>query len=98
MQRAEDVVLREIAFFGIIHGLTYHETDFTPRAVFGALQNTNALFSEAKLDPSIEIAGAEVPSQFRADYPFLAYGFRALSGKAIVAYWLAGHRDRKSVV
>jgi hypothetical protein len=77
--------------FGIIHGLTHHETDFAPRAVFGALQNTNALFADAKLDPSIEIAGAEVPSQLRADYPFLAYGFRALSGKAIVAYWLAGH-------
>jgi hypothetical protein len=77
--------------FGFLHGLTYHETDFTPRAAFGALQNTNALFSDTQFDPSIEITGAEVPSQFRGVYPFLAYGFRSNSGKAIVAYWLAGH-------
>lgn len=83
--------------FGILHGLTYHETDFTPRAVFSALQNTNALFSDTKLDPSIEIAGADVPSQLRSDYPFLAYGFRALTGKAIVAYWLAGQSSPGNV-
>lgn len=77
--------------FGILHGLTYHETDFTPRPVFRALQNTNALFSDTRFDPSIEITGAKIPSQFHTDYPFLAYGFRALSGKAIIAYWLAGH-------
>ena len=77
--------------FGFLHGLTYHENDFAPRQVFGALQNTNALFSDTKLDPSVQILGGEPPAYMRNDYPFLAYGFRSLTGKAIVAYWLAGH-------
>lgn len=77
--------------FGILHGMTHHDTDFTVRPVFGALQNTNALFSDTKFDPAIQISGAEIPMYFRGDYPFLAYGFRSPSGKAIVAYWLAGH-------
>lgn len=77
--------------FGILHGLTHHETDFTARPVFGALQNANALFSDTTFDPAIEASGAAIPLYFRGDYPFLAYGFRSLSGKAIVAYWLAGH-------
>jgi len=77
--------------FGILRGLTYHETDFTPRPVFSALQNTNALFSDTKFDPSTRITNADPPEHFRYGYPFLAYGFRSHSGKAIVAYWLAGH-------
>jgi hypothetical protein len=77
--------------FGMIHGLTHHESDFTPRPVFGALQNVNALFSDTKFDPSIQVTAGELPAHFRAEYPFLAYGFRSLTGKAIVAYWLAGH-------
>lgn len=76
--------------FGILHGLTHHDNDFSARPVFGALQNTNALFSDTKFDPAIRISGAEIPVYFRGDYPFLAYGFRSVSGKAIVAYWLAG--------
>jgi hypothetical protein len=56
------------------------------------LQNTNALFSDTKLDPSIEIGGADLPALRRqAGFPFLGYGFRSDSGKAIVAYWLAAH-------
>ena len=43
--------------FGIIHGLTNHDCDFTPRPVFRALQNTNALFSDTKFDASIEVSG-----------------------------------------
>jgi len=78
--------------FGIIHGLTNHDYDFTPRPVFSALQNTNALFSDTKLDPSIEVGGADLPALRRhAGFPFLGYGFRSDSGKAIVAYWLAAH-------
>jgi hypothetical protein len=78
--------------FGIIHGLTNSDKDFTPRPVFYALQNTNALFSDTKLDPSIEIGGPELPALRRqAGFPFLAYGFRSDKGKAIVAYWLAAH-------
>ncbi len=77
--------------FGLLHGLTYQETDFTPRPVFSALQNTNALFSDTKFDPSIQVTSADDQKRFRAEYPLLAYGFRSLKGKAIVAYWLGGH-------
>jgi hypothetical protein len=78
--------------FGIIHGITNHDYDFTPRPVFYALQNTNALFSDTKFDPSIEVSGPDLPALRRhAGFPFMGYGFRADSGKAIVAYWLAAH-------
>jgi len=78
--------------FGIIHGLTNNKTDFTPRPVFYALQNTNALFSDTRFDPSIEIASSDVPALRRhTGFPFLSYGFRNRNGKSIVAYWLAAH-------
>jgi hypothetical protein len=78
--------------FGIIHGLTYHDYDFTARPVFYALQNTNALFSDTKFDPSIQITGVDIPALRRkSGFPFLSYGFRSKNGKAIVAYWLAAH-------
>ncbi|HXY52697.1 MAG TPA: fibronectin type III domain-containing protein [Terriglobales bacterium] len=78
--------------FGIIHGLTNHDYDFTPRPVFYALQNTNALFSDTQFDPTIEISGGDVPALRRkSGFPFMSYGFRSTSGKAIVAYWLAAH-------
>jgi len=78
--------------FGIIHGLTNHDYDFTPRPVFYALQNTNALFSDTTFDPTIEISGGDVPALRRkSGFPFMSYGFRSTSGKAIVAYWLAAH-------
>ena len=78
--------------FGIIHGLTNHDYDFTPRPVFYALQNTNALFADTKFDSSIEVSGADVPALRReSDFPFMSYGFRSKSGKAIVAYWMAAH-------
>jgi hypothetical protein len=78
--------------FGIIHGITHHNTDFTPRPVFHALQNTNALFADTKFDASIEIAGADLPALRRqTGFPFMSYGFRSRNGKAIVAYWLAAH-------
>jgi len=78
--------------FGFIHGLTNHDYDFTPRPVFHALQNTNALFSDTKLDPSIEIASPDLPALRRqTGFPFMGYGFRSDSGKAIVTYWFAAH-------
>jgi len=78
--------------FGMIHGLTNHETDWTPRPVFYALQNTNALFSDTKFDPSIEISSPDEPVlQRQTGFPFLLYGFRNRNGKAIVAYWIAAH-------
>jgi len=78
--------------FGIIHGLTNHDYDFTPRPVFYALQNTNALFADTKFDPSIEVSGVDVPTlRLQSDFPFMSYGFRSKGGKAIVAYWIAAH-------
>jgi hypothetical protein len=78
--------------FGIVHGITNHPTDFKPRPVFYALQNTNALFSDTKFDPSIEVGGPDLPVlRRRSEFPFLGYGFRSDKGKAIVAYWLAAH-------
>ena len=78
--------------FGIIHGLTNHDTDFTSRPVFQALQNTNALFADTKFDPSIEISGADLSALRRqTGFPFMAYGFRSSKSKAVVAYWLAAH-------
>ena len=78
--------------FGIVHGLTNHDYDFTPRPVFYALQNTNALFADTKADPSIEVSGVDVPALRRkSGFPFMSFGFRSKSGKGIVAYWLAAH-------
>ena len=78
--------------FGIVHGLTNHDYDFTPRPVFYALQNTNALFSDTQVDKSIEITGSDIPAlRRRTEFPFMSYGFRSKTGKAIVAYWLAAH-------
>jgi hypothetical protein len=78
--------------FGLFHGLTNHDYDWTPRPVFSAVQNTNALFSDTKLDPSIEIGGPDLPALRRhTGFPFMGYGFRNRNGKAIVAYWLAAH-------
>ncbi len=69
--------------FGIIHGITNHDTDFTPRPVFLALQNTNALFSDTKFDASIEISGADLPALRRqTGFPFMAYGFRSRQGQS----------------
>src|SRR6266516_5508383 len=78
--------------FGLIHGLTFRDVDFTPRPVFFALQNTNALFSDSHFDPAIEIKGPDLPALRRqTGFPFVSFGFRSRSGKAIVAYWLAAH-------
>jgi hypothetical protein len=78
--------------FGMIHGLRNLPDDFTPRPVFYALQNTNAVFSDTRFDPSIKVGGPGLPALRRqSGYPFYAYGFRAPSGKAVVAYWLAAH-------
>ena len=84
--------------FGIIHGLTNHDTDWTPRPAFYALQNTNALFSDTRLDPSIEISVPDTSALTRnTSSPFLSYGFRNRNGKAIVAYWIAAHSEPGNV-
>jgi len=76
----------------MIHGLTYHDYDFTPRPVFYALQNTNALFADTKFDLTIEISSGDLDGLRRqSGFPFLSYGFRSKTGKAIVAYWIAAH-------
>ena len=84
--------------FGLIHGVTNHESDWTPRPVFYALQNTNALFSDTSFDPSIEIDSPELPALRRhTGFPFMGYGFRNRNGKTIVAYWLAAHSQPSNV-
>jgi hypothetical protein len=78
--------------FGFIHGFRNLPDDFTPRPVFYALQNTNALFSDTKLDPGIGIEATQIPALRRqGGAPFLRYGFRNANGKAIIAYWIAAH-------
>ncbi len=78
--------------FGLIHGLKYLPEDFTPRPVWASYSNTLALFSDTKLDPRIVISTSDLPRLRRqANFPFLTYGFRSASGKAIVAYWIAAH-------
>ena len=84
--------------FGFIHGLRYLPDDFAPRPVYYALQNTNTLFSDTKFDAAISIAAPELfGTHQEKSQPFLAYGFRSLSGKAIVAYWLAAHSEPGNV-
>lgn len=75
--------------FGFIHGKRNLPDDFTPRPVYYALQNTNALFADTKFDAGIRIDAANV-SKSRVQ-EFLHYGFRNKNGKVIVAYWLATH-------
>src|SRR5260370_26752877 len=78
--------------FGFIHGKRNLPDDFTPRPVYYALQNTNALFSDTKFDPKIMLEPSDVPNlrrQGRAQ--FMRYGFRNKNGKSIVAYWVAAH-------
>lgn len=76
--------------FGIIHGMRYLSDDFKPRPVFYAFQNVNTLFSDTKLDTSIRVVSPEIPRlESLAHCRFYAHGFRAPSGKAIVAFWLA---------
>jgi len=78
--------------FGLIHGFRNLMDDFTPRPVFYSLQNTNALFSDTRLDPSIRIEASAIPDLRRRGHSeFLRYGFRNANGKAIVAYWAAAH-------
>ncbi len=76
--------------FGLIHGRRELNDDFTPRPVFRALQNTNAVFSDTRFDPEIKIEASAVPVLRRKDRAsFLQYGFRNKNGKAVVAYWVA---------
>jgi hypothetical protein len=78
--------------FGMIHGLRNLPDDFTPRPVFYALQNTNALFSDTHFDSTIKVDSPGIPALRRkSGFPFEAYGFRSKNGKAIVAYWVAAH-------
>jgi hypothetical protein len=78
--------------FGFIHGFRNLPDDFTPRPVFYALQNTNALFSDTKRDPEIRIEASDIPNLRRqGGPPFLYYGFRNTNGNAIIAYWAAAH-------
>ncbi len=77
--------------FGMLHGMRGLPDDFAPRPVFGALENTNALFSDTHLETAIRI---ETPEWRAVDKtPLLTYAFRNRNGKAILAYWLAAHSE-----
>jgi len=95
---AAGVDANEYDDFGLIHGLRDLPDDFTPRPVFAAYQNVNALFSDTKVDPQIRVESSEVPALRRqTGASFLTYGFRSEAGKAIIAYWLAAHSNPGNV-
>ncbi len=80
--------------FGFIHGKRDLPDDFTPRPVFYAMQNTNAVFSDTRFDPGITIEATDIPKLRRQGAaPLLHYGFRNANGKAVVAYWMAAHSE-----
>jgi len=78
--------------FGVIHGMMYKATDFTPRPVFDDIRNLDALFSDTERDSSIALSSPDfsaIEDDTRARV--LAYGFRSPKGKAAVGFWLAAH-------
>jgi hypothetical protein len=78
--------------FGIIHGMMFKPTDFTPRLVCADIQNLDALFSDTERDHSIDISSPDFASiQTDSGAPVLAYGFRSRKGKAVIGFWLAAH-------
>lgn len=78
--------------FGIIHGMMFKPSDFTPRLVYAAVQNLDALFADTERDNSIAISSPDfAPIQKDSGAPVLAYGFRSTKGEAIVGFWLADH-------
>jgi hypothetical protein len=78
--------------FGLIHGMMYKPADFTPRPVYFAVQNLDALFSDTHRDSSIDISSPDFAAVSQAaGAPVLAYGFRSNNGKTIAGFWLAAH-------
>jgi hypothetical protein len=78
--------------FGILHGMMYKPADFTPRPVYYAVENLDALFSDTHRDTSISISSPDFAAISReTGAPVLAYGFRSPDGKAIIGFWLAAH-------
>ena len=78
--------------FGIIHGMMYKPADFTPRPVYFALQNLDAVFSDTQRDSTIQMTSPDfIAIEQDAGAPVLAYGFRSRAGKAVVGYWLSAH-------
>ena len=75
----------ELDDFGMLHGFLMRETDFTPRRVFGALRNTNTVFSDTQLDPSIAIRASDLDASEPSP---ITYGFRSKDNHSVVAYWL----------
>ena len=67
--------------FGLIHGLTYQETDFSPRPVFSALQNTNALFSDTNSIPRFKSTSLTIKRAFAPNIPSLPMVFAPRMGK-----------------
>jgi len=49
--------------------------DFTPRPVFFALQNTNALFSDTRFDRRSKSKSGHAALRRQTGFPFLSFGF-----------------------
>jgi hypothetical protein len=78
--------------FGFLHGKRDLPDDFSPRPVWGALQNTYALFSDTKLDPGLGSQASGVPNLSKyGKTAFQRHAFRNTNGKSIVAFWVAAH-------
>jgi hypothetical protein len=75
----------ELDDFGMFHGFLMKDTDFTPRRVFGALRNTNTVFSDTKVDPSIAIHASELGNSEASP---VTYGLRSKDNHSAIAYWL----------
>lgn len=71
--------------FGMLHGLRFKADDFTPRAAFYAMQNTNTLFSDTQPDTSVTVTAR---ADGHSPQPPVTYAFRSSNGKVIIAYWL----------
>jgi hypothetical protein len=87
-----DTSSSEFDNFGIIHGMLFKPSDFTPRQVLAAVQNLDAVFSDTERAKSIAISSPDfVAIQNDAGAPVEAYGFRSTKGKGVVGFWLATH-------
>ena len=74
--------------FGLLHGQTFAENAFQPRAAYRAFEVTSALFGQTELDPMADIL-LDPPEQY-AHGQLRKYAYRDRgTGKRIYAVWLA---------
>ena len=85
--------------FGLIHGLRYLPDDFTAAAGVRGLSRTPTPCSPTRSSTRKSRSNRAMsrPCAARDGRRFWRYGFRAASGKAIVAYWMAAHSNPGNV-